>query len=139
MENYIVNVKYNLEDDDYDEDDEVMDYIVTITISSNDEVKLFESNFSISSLKNNKKKCEIPENLDGEWKINSNTDSVNIFNIEKYRVSPESPYYISFTSIIDSSNHVFHKSIFKYSEAIDEMLIKLKEIYQLSIINKNQK
>ncbi len=128
MENYTIDVKYKPEE--FIEDEDEIDYSITITISTIDGIKLFKSNFSSSSLGTGKK-CYVPEEINGEWRVDVYTESVNQFYIKKYRSTPESPYYVSFTSTIDSANHISHVTVFKYTEAIDEMLIKLREIYML--------
>ncbi len=128
MENYKIKVEYKL--CDYLEEEEENDYRITIKIMTNDntnenrnEEMIARFVFNASDLKGNRG-SEIPENLEGDWSIHLCIESSDCYYIKK----EES--YVCFVSSTGSSTANTYFRL-KYSSEIDEMIVKLREIYGL--------
>ncbi len=106
----------------YIEGDEEKDYMIKIKILHvRNEEMIAEFNFNASSLKK-RKGSEIPDNLEGDWLMELNIESSDCYQIRK----KES--YVYFSTSLGTANTRFR---LKYSSEIDEMIVKLREIYGL--------
>jgi len=124
MENYKIKVEYKL--CDYLEEEEENDYRITIKIMTNDntnEEMIARFVFDASDLKGNRG-SEIPENLEGDWSIHLRIESSDCYYIKK------KDSYVCFVSSTGSSTATTHFRL-KYNSEIDEMIVKLREIYGL--------
>ncbi len=128
--------KEKIDDDIYDEDL----YEISIKFYINENIKVFELKFKSLSLHNGRKKSIIPTDFDGEWSMNLTKEDSSAFEILKYceeSVDNDSSYYVSFQLIHEGNDNLYSNLITKYSVHIDNMLVELKNIYELVMESRN--
>ncbi len=129
MDNYTIKVDY--EYDELDSDGDYIWYKIDISFLNQDGIYIYETGFTTDNLDNGCGKCCIPDDISGEWEFYFMIENANENSVRKYRNNADSQYYISFSA--NANNGPYNVITFKYTSAIDEMLLKLKEIYQLHL------
>ncbi len=120
--------------DIYDEDV----YDISIKFYINENIKVFSLKFKSLSLHNGRKKSIIPTDFDEEWSMNLTKEDSSAFEILKYCKesdddNDDSSYYVSFQLIHEGNDDLYSNLIMKHSVHIDNMLVELKNIYELVI------
>ncbi len=130
MENYTISVTYTENEDwYYDKKYYITIDICTIGGISVSKIKFKSTYLGVYSV-GKRPKCVIPENLGDIWSFTIRGDSYDILTIER------SYDNLSIKAYLDESASI--RLTLKYTEAIDNMLNELKNIYYMSDCSKSE-